>query len=63
MNIIVPEMMKHIQKKDGINWGYAKNYHTVKITLNTGEKITSYAYETKTMTVIEWHLSGEVREE
>lgn len=54
MNGIILSMMERINKKDGINLGYAKNHHTVKFTYNTGEEITAHAYETKTMIVMDW---------
>lgn len=55
MNIVVPSMMRRIDKKDGMTCGYAKNHHTVLMTLNTGVQLTVHAYETKTMIIINWY--------
>lgn len=57
LSIIVPSMIGYINRKDGINIGWAKNHHTVQFTLNTGENVTAHAYETKTLIVIDWSLA------
>lgn len=57
LNIIVPSMIEYINRKDGINIGWAKNHHTVQFTLNTGEEIMAHAYEVKTLIIIDWSVA------
>lgn len=36
LNIVVPIMMEYIKRGDGMSIGYARNHHTVALTLNNG---------------------------
>jgi len=55
IDIVVPSMMKRINRKDGMTCGYAKNHHTAIMTLSTGEDLIVHAYETDTMIVMDWY--------
>ena len=56
LDIVVPRMMKYIERGDGIDIAHAKNHHTCFLELSTGETLRCHAYETKTMVVIDWGI-------
>jgi hypothetical protein len=53
LSIFVETALKYINQKDGMDIGYAKNHHTIVITLNDGKDYTIHTYETKTMIIID----------
>lgn len=60
MKDLVPAMLKYIERGDGYNgFSSIKNHHTVTFEFNTGEYVTAYAYETKTLIVMSWGVDDD----